>query len=427
MTESVDPAPAICDTRCLSSDPHGRVESRWSPPHRGWLAGLLALLMIVSAPGPAFARAKKKKHPKHTPAAHHVTPSDSTPADAEKAAEPETEAAEPEPGQADKTEKTDKGDNSEAGEADRQTHGPSEAAEESAPTRPASRHPSKDSEAEGENETDDTASASGSRPPPALRGGVGFGAVYRQLTWTGAHPSTLVNDSTSSAPELGGWLEIYPGAFVDRGFAANVGAILSFNRGFGISSKSASGFNSDVIFQDFLVGVKMRFPLGFFVPHVSAAYGGRVFKFSPTIAEVPSVFYAFARLAAGLRAQIADAVDAEVEAAYLAVVDTGSQSGYIGAPEYFPGLGAYGLEAGGSIGVRVTGAFGLRAGVDFQRFALDLSHATGMLMANQATDQYLTIWGGLEVVLDGASGGAGGTKARPESRPPAPPIDSATD
>ena len=91
---------------------------------------------------------------------------------------------------------------------------------------------------------------------------------------------------------------------------------------------------------------------------------------------------------------------------------------------YFPGLGAYGLEAAGSIGVRVTSIFGLRAGVDFRQYALDLSHATGMLMANQASDRYITIWGGLEIVLDGAGSG-GAVKPPSENRPPSPPVNPA--
>ncbi|MFL5306115.1 MAG: hypothetical protein ACJ8F1_12930 [Polyangia bacterium] len=377
------------------------------------LGAVLAVLTTLSfGAGPAFARTKKK-HPKHAPAAHHAKGHQTTQPATEEPAEPAT--AEP-AGESAPTEQPAPGAQE---ENDRDSA--SEASGESASPRKPTRHPSDENENEGEK--DEASDTTGPRQPPALRGGVGFGALYRRLTWTGAHSSGLSGYALSPGPELGGWLEVYPGAFVDRGFGANIGAVLSFNRGFGMSSTSGSGLKADVIFEDFLLGLKMRFPLGAFVPHVAAGYGGQVFLFSPRLPEVPSVFYAFVRLAAGLRVQIANAIDAEVEAAYLAVVNPGTQAGYIGAPEYFPGLGAYGLEAAGSLGVRVTSVFGLRAGVDFRQYALDLSHATGMLMANQASDRYVTIWGGLEIVLDGA--GSGAEKPRSDNKPPAPPVNPA--
>jgi hypothetical protein len=397
------------------------------PPSRfGSLSALLAVVTTLSsASGPAFARTKKK-HPKHAPAAHQTKHHQGTQPATEEAPEPATHEDRGEPA-GESGHPAAGGDHQGSppdDQQDGQEEGGGEGASEAAGRSGASRTPSRHVANESEGETDDETGTTGPRQPPALRGGVGLGAVYRRLTWTGAHSPGLANYSMSPGPELGGWLEVYPGAFVDRGFGANIGAILSFNRGFGISSTSASGVKADGIFEDFLLGLKMRFPFGAFVPHVSAAYGGQVFLFSPRIAEVPSVFYAFVRLAAGVRAQIGNAIDAEVEAAYLAVVDSGKQAGYIGAPEYFPGLGAYGLEAGGSIGVRVTSVFGLRAGVDFRQYALDLSHATGMLMANQATDRYITIWGGLEIVLDGAGSG-GAVKPPSEDRPPAPPVNPA--
>jgi hypothetical protein len=391
----------------------------------GRLAAFFAVLSMMSSPGSASAR-RKKKHSKHAPAAHATEPGESKQPATDESPEGDKEddkagdttgetADEPAAASAPGRQAGAAGDHEE-------THrtGSSEASERPARTAP---HGADD---DGSDEAAGTM-AGGPRLPPALRGGIGFGAVYRRLTWTGAHASALSDYAMSPGPQLGGWLEVYPGALVDRGFAANLGAILSFNRGFGVSSKSPAGDTSSAIFEDFLLGLKMRFPLGFFVPHVSAAYAGQVFLFTPRLAAVPSVFYGFARLAVGARAQIADAVDAEIEAAYLAVVNSGEQAGYIGAPEYLQGLSTYGLEAGGSIGVRVTGVLGVRAGVDFRQYALDASHATGMLMADKATDRYLTVWGGLEVVLDGASGSGSPVPPGAGNRPPAPPGDPAAD
>ncbi|HVT09126.1 MAG TPA: hypothetical protein VHO67_16815 [Polyangia bacterium] len=389
-----------------------------SPGRAAVLAtALVVLVALASAPGAALA-STKKKHSKHTPAAHHKKHHEGA---TESPATEEAAPAEPADDQAEHAGKESREEAQPEGE-------PAEPAEDTIARPPRSRGSTlgKQGESEEQGETAEAAGETGTRPPPALRGGIGIGAVYRTLKWTGGRPSGLADYSMPHGPELGGWLEIYPGAFVDRGLGADIGAILSFNRGFGISSTSGAGVTADAIFEDFLIGLKMRFPLGVFTPHVSAAYGGRVFLFTPRLPEVPSVFYSFVRLAGGARAQIGSAIDVEAEVAYLPVVDSGKQAGYIGAPEYFPGLGNYGLEAGGSVGVRVTGMFGLRGGVDFRQFSLDLTQATGMLKGNQATDRYLTIWGGVEIVLDGA-GDNGAAKPRPENRPPAPPIDSATD
>lgn len=423
MFEPIDPNPAICDTRGLRY-PHGCADVARSPGRRGRLAAILAAAFLAGALAPAPARAStKKKHSKHTPAAHHTKHHGNKPAAGK--SPPTEEAAPAEPQEPDRAEH---GRDSSREEAEPQGDqgGSSEAAEDTIARPPRSGVSTARKEKESDSEEQGESGETATRQPPALRGGIGLGAVYRTLTWTGGRPSGLADYSMPHGPELGGWLEVYPGAFIDRGLGANIGAILSFNRGFGISSTSGNGTKADAIFEDFLLGLKMRFPLGMFTPHVSAAYGGRVFLFSPRIPEVPSVFYAFVRLAAGARVQLGNAVDVEAEAAYLAVVDSGKQAGYIGAPEYFPGLGNYGLEAGGSIGVRLTGVFGLRAGVDFRQFALDLAQATGMLKGNQATDRYLTIWGGVEVVLDGA-GGNSPAKPHPENRPPSPPVDSGTD
>src|SRR5439155_16734409 len=94
-----------------------------------------------------------------------------------------------------------------AGQNDNREDSASEAAGDSAPRRPPASRP----HAETENEDE---AATGTRLPPALRGGVGFGSVYRHLTWTGPHTG-LSNYSMTPGPELGGWLEVYPGAFVD--------------------------------------------------------------------------------------------------------------------------------------------------------------------------------------------------------------------
>ncbi len=398
------------------------------PPSRfGSLSALLAVVTTLSsAAGPAFARTKKK-HPKHAPAAHQTKRAPGHAAGDRGSAgtgrprrsrrSPPARAVTPPPAATIRKPAR----RSARRPRRRRSRSASEAAGRSGPSRTPSRHAANESEGENDDETGTT----GPRQPPALRGGVGLGAVYRRLTWTGAHSPGLADycDVTrTGAGRLAGGL---PGR-VRRP------RIRGQHRRHPLVQPRVRH----------LVYVRERRQSGRDLRGLPAGPEDAVPAWAPSCRtyrrhtrgrsscsrrasrKCPASFTRSSGWPRGLRAQIANAIDAEVEAAYLAVVDSGKQAGYIGAPEYFPGLGAYGLEAGGSLGVRVTSVFGLRAGVDFRQYALDLSHATGMLMANQATDRYVTIWGGLEIVLDGAGSG-GAVKPRSENKPPAPPVNPA--
>ena len=58
---------------------------------------------------------------------------------------------------------------------------------------------------------------------------------------------------------------------------------------------------------------------------------------------------------------------------------------------------------------------GARAGVDFRQYGLDF-HATptSVPLAGGATDRYITVWGGVEIALDGMGSGASGDEDEKE-------------
>jgi hypothetical protein len=344
---------------------------------------LVTALVIAGAPGAALARHKRKHNaaPAHRSAPAATETSDEAP-EAKTESAPEPAAAEP------------------AREAE-----PTPAAEPPAEEdHPAGPPPQRRPSAAAKEPVADTG---GPRLPPALQAGVLLGGLYRHLAWTQVTSGMLNGYSVSPGPEVGLRVEFYPAALVGRDFGANLGVLLSFNEGFGVHTAGSSG-DISAIFQDFLVGLKVRFPLGIVIPHASVAYGGQVFKFSPDLAGVPSVFYAFVRLAAGVRLQLGDSLDLDLGAGYLPVINAGRQAGYVQSTEYFPSMSSYALEASGSLGVRVARLVGIRGGVEFRQFTLNTTNAGGTLMAQGGTDRFLTPWLMVEIVIDGAGPQGGG-------------------
>src|SRR5436190_1289624 len=113
----------------------------------------------------------------------------------------------------------------------------------------------------------------------ALEFGVGARALFRNLQWSspdGANAG-LGPYSLTPGPETGLWLEFYPAAFGMTGFAANVGIYGSFNYGFGVATTLANGTNAATTFRDFQAGLKLRIPVGTFIPNVSNGYGQQTF------------------------------------------------------------------------------------------------------------------------------------------------------
>ncbi len=356
---------------------------------------LLVTALLIAGQGSALARRKKKHRPsraRHSAPAKTTAPEAGEPAATEEEPAAETKSA-PESAPARAAE-------SEAAPAGGEAPGDQASADEDETPPPAKRHlPAAAKEA--------AADAAGGRLPPALEAGIRLGGVYRRLSWTQVSSGTLIPFSVSPGLEAGLRLEFYPAALVGRDFSANVGALVAFDRGFGVTTPGPSG-NVSGIFEDFLLGFKVRFPIGRFVPYGSIAYGGQAFLFSPRLPAVPSVFYTFVRLAAGARLQLTDAVDLDVGAGYLPVVDAGKQSGYVQSTDYFPTMSSYALEATGSVGVRIASVFGIRGGVDFRQFALNTSNAGGMFAAQGGTDRFVTPWLMLEIVVDGAGPLGGG-------------------
>ncbi len=257
-------------------------------------------------------------------------------------------------------------------------------------------------------------------PASALEFGVGAKALFRQFNWTtDAQRSGLGPYSLSPGPETAAWLEFYPAAFGTSGFAANVGLIGRFDYGFGVATTLANGNVVATKFRDFLAGIKVRVPFGNVIPNLSVAYGQQTFEIAQqgTPADLPQLAYAFVRPALGTRVMFAPTVALDAALAYLMVLDPGSGAGHVRASNFFPDTTSLGFDVSASIAFRLTGAIGARAGAEFRQYALNMNDKTMPTVAG-AVDRYITVFAGVEVVLDGMGAAAGGDDepAKPSKR-----------
>ncbi|HXU05910.1 MAG TPA: hypothetical protein VN903_33380 [Polyangia bacterium] len=252
---------------------------------------------------------------------------------------------------------------------------------------------------------------SGASIASALEFGLGAKAMFRQLSWTAdARAAGLGPYKLTPGPETGLWLEFYPAAFGTSGFAANVGLIGRFDYGFGVATTLANGMDAATKFRDFLAGVKVRIPVGTFIPNVSVAYGQQVFEIAQqgSMTDLPQLAYQFVRPALGARLILAPTVAADITAAYLLVLDPGSGADHLRSTRFFPNASSYGIDVSGSVGFKLSGAIGARAGIDWRQYGISLKPDSNTRSVTGAVDRYIVAWAGIEVVLDGQGGAAGG-------------------
>jgi hypothetical protein len=264
----------------------------------------------------------------------------------------------------------------------------------------------------------------------ALQFGVGGKALFRNLSWTDAM-GRVSPYSLAPGPEVTTWLEAYPAAFATDGFAANIGVFGRFDYGFGASSKTPGGaMTLTTKYQDFLAGLKVRIPLGTFIPYVAGAYGMQKFHLEPAAPDRPNFNYGLIHAGAGARIQLTPVFDIDIGAGYLIVLTPGQAAGEVASPPLYPKSTAYGIDATLSVGYRVTSLIGIRVGGDFRQIGLAThwTSANTALQTGGALDRYISGWGGVEVVLDAVGGGPGhgdeeappAKKAPSKAKKPAP-------
>ena len=307
------------------------------------------------------------------------------------------------------------------GETPSQKAAPAEDAEERPAPKKSKRAPAAENASTAESSDQPAATAekkaeeapaSAAPTPSALQVGLAPMALFRRLSFTSdAAAAGRGGYSLSPGAEAGLWLEVYPAAFSTTGFAADIGVFAHYAHGFGTTSSTPGNGSAATAYQDFLGGVKLRFPLGMLTPNVNLGYGQQSFQLNgTTTAVIPAMSYGFIRVGGGTRIQFTDVVSADAGIGVLSVSGAGSA---ITAAAQWPQTKVFGVDLGASMAVRLASAVSLRAGVDFRQYSLAFHPGTGSPQVTGAVDRYTVAFVGLEVSLDGLATGPSETAVEP--------------
>jgi len=237
--------------------------------------------------------------------------------------------------------------------------------------------------------------------PAAVDIEVDFRLVRRDFTYKDDLRDDLRDYRLDLGPGVGMKFQYFPGAHFTSGVGAQFGIDFEWERLFNFDSTrpepDAAKFPTES--QQFLVGLRWRYPTGQWEPSVVLDYGVHTFRFGvsgPPVpgedntAGIPSVKYEFVRIGAGFRVAIGkkELFIIAANAAFRGVFSVGG----IGTSLWFPEAKANGMDAGLMFGFALPKGFEVRLGVDYRRYGLDLNPVPPdpPYVAGGAADQY---WG----------------------------------
>jgi hypothetical protein len=237
--------------------------------------------------------------------------------------------------------------------------------------------------------------------PAAVDIEVDFRLVRRDFTYKDDLDGDLRDYTLGIGPGVGMKFQYFPGAHFTAGVGAQFGIDFEWERLFNFDSTQPDGAKFPTESQQFLVGLRWRYPTGQWEPSVVVDYGVHTFRFSvsgPPVpgedntAGIPSVKYEFVRIGAGFRVAIGkkELFIIAANAAFRGVFSVGG----IGTSLWFPEAKANGMDAGLMFGFALPKGFEVRLGVDYRRYGFDLNPVPPPpdppYVAGGAADQY---WG----------------------------------
>lgn len=225
-----------------------------------------------------------------------------------------------------------------------------------------------------------------------------FRIVRRTLRYNEDLRGDLRDYTLGAAPGVGLRFQYFPGAHFTSGVGAQFGIDFEWERLFAIDSKRDDGAVFPTESQQFLVGLRWRYPTGRWEPFVVVDYGVHNFRFGvsgPPVpgedntAGVPSVRYEFVRFGGGFRVALGKKESYIIGAniALRGVFNVGA----IGSYTWFPEAKANGMDTGLFVGFGLPLGFEIRVGMDYRRYWFDLNPVAPdpPYVAGGALDQYL--------------------------------------
>jgi ribosomal protein L12E/L44/L45/RPP1/RPP2 len=235
--------------------------------------------------------------------------------------------------------------------------------------------------------------------PAAVDIEVDFRLVHRDFRYEDDLRGDLRDYKLGIGPGVGTKLQYFPGAHFTAGVGAQFGIDFEWERLFNFDSTRADGARFPTDSQQFLVGLRWRYPTGRWEPSIVVDYGVHSFRFGvsgpPVPGEdntpgIPSVKYEFVRIGAGFRVGIGrkEQFIVAANAAFRGVFSLGG----IGTAQWFPEAKANGMDAMLMLGYALPLGFEIRIGADYRRYWFDLNPVAPdpPYVAGGALDQY---WG----------------------------------
>lgn len=229
-----------------------------------------------------------------------------------------------------------------------------------------------------------------------------FRVVHRTFDYKDDLRGDLRDYTLNAGPGVGIKFQYYPGAHFTAGVGAQFGIDFEWERLFKIDSTRADGATFPTESQQFLIGLRWRYPKGRWEPSVVLDYGVHTFGFGvsgPPVpgedntAGIPSVKYEFVRLGAGFRVALGknETYIIATNIAFRGVFSVGG----IGTSTWFPEAKANGMDALLMFGFALPKGFEIRLSGDYRRYGFDLNPVPPPpeppYVAGGALDQY---WGG---------------------------------
>ncbi len=237
--------------------------------------------------------------------------------------------------------------------------------------------------------------------PAAVDIEIDFRMVNRNFSYADDLRGDLRDYKLKIGPGVGTKFQYYPGAHFTAGVGAQFGIDFEWQRIFDFESTRADGEQFPTQSQQFLIGMRWRYPKGRWEPSVVLDYGVHTFEFGVSgppqpgednTAGVPSVRYEFVRFGGGFRVAIGkkEIFIITTSIAYRAVFAVGPIGTYV----WFPEATANGMDAMLMFGFALPKGFEIRLGADYRRYGFDLNPVPPPpeppYVAGGALDQY---WG----------------------------------
>jgi hypothetical protein len=240
--------------------------------------------------------------------------------------------------------------------------------------------------------------------PAAVDIELDFRIVKRKFEYNEDLLGNLRDYTLNSGPGVGVKFQYFPGAHFTSGVGAQFGIDFEWERLFGIDSKREDGATVTTFpteSQQFLVGLRWRYPKGRWEPTLVIDWGVHNFRFGvsgPPVsggdntAGIPSVRYEFVRFGGGFRVDLGknDVVNIVTNIAFRGVYSAGP----IATSAWFPEAKANGMDALVALGFALPKGFEIRIGFDYRRYWFDLNPVppppTPPYVAGGALDQYFT-------------------------------------